>query len=292
MNEHDVIELVKNKIKDRENTLLNKIAEKVVYWFLKGEKYDIDYSQNVPYDCSGEIYMVSEKFDKNDYSSLGDFLDEYTGNREATYCSGCGWGYPTYGDELDYFLTELLCEIYEECFNFLLAENPSVITAITGFDCMNTDNEFLFSCFYDLMGSEIFTSYYIDQWRNIAFEDIFNRGEFVAKRKLNEELKLAEYRQSKDAEYIAAAEDLFNRYVNLCGEKIELITASNSKYSGRHFRQTKDVFIYLDKVIYNEIKDILNTNFTQKELAILSKYKLITTNSVTCILEGNVDLYM
>ena len=81
-----------------------------------------------PYDFSGEIF-------KNGYISLDQTVDaflenEYTGDMEATYNSGCGWYYRTYGDELQYSTLEIasiiMCSAIKECiekeFNISLSE--------------------------------------------------------------------------------------------------------------------------------------------------------------------------
>ena len=89
--------------------------------------YEWRYDGN-PYDFSGEIF-------KNGYISLDQTVDaflenEYTGDMEATYNSGCGWYYRTYGDELQYSTLEIasiiMCSAIKECiekeFNISLSE--------------------------------------------------------------------------------------------------------------------------------------------------------------------------
>jgi hypothetical protein len=61
-----------------------------------------------PYDHSGIIV-------KKGYISLNqsvtEFLKEYTGQQEASYESGRGWNYTTYGDDLSYDTLELATTI-------------------------------------------------------------------------------------------------------------------------------------------------------------------------------------
>ena len=292
MNKHEVVEYVKQKIQNKEDELLNEVGKKVAYWVLTGEQYDVDYSDTLPYDYSGEIHKVSEGLDKNKYDTLGDFLEEYTGNKSATYCSGCGWSYDNYADELEYIVRPLIYTIIDECFHELKTTEPEAINELTGLVVGENDEEEIYESFDDYIYCEnVAALSYIEEWKELSFKDIFKRGEFAAKRQLEEELKIAEYRRSKDAEYRVIVEDLFKRYITLCGSKIEFIAANNDKYTGHQFWKRQDVSNYLDKIVYNGIKDILNANFTKKELAILSSYKLITSNSVKLILENGIDLY-
>lgn len=292
MTKKEIIEYVKQKIANKENEILNEVSKSVAYWVLTGCKYEIDYTENLPYDYSGEINRVSKQLDKKDYETLGDFLEEYTGNKRATYCSGCGWSYDTYKDEIEYIIMELMYPIIKECFEDIKESSPESINKLTEL-CIGEDDEceiyeeFKECIFYD----NIEIQYFIEKWEKLNFNDIFERGEFLAKRQIEEEKKDLEYRRSKDKEYKTIAENLFKKYVSLCGSKIEFIANSNSKYTGHEFGKRENVLIYLDKITYNGIKNILSLNFTKKELAILSRYKLITTNSVQYILESDIDFY-
>lgn len=62
-----------------------------------------------PYDCSG---IIVENGIINPNQTVKEFLEnEYSGNKEATYISGMGWNYNTYGDELHYYTIELAADI-------------------------------------------------------------------------------------------------------------------------------------------------------------------------------------
>lgn len=70
--------------------------------------YDWQQDRN-PYDISGKIV-------KNRYVSLDQTIDsflanEYSGNTEATYISGMGLRYNTYGDELCYVTMDIAANI-------------------------------------------------------------------------------------------------------------------------------------------------------------------------------------
>ena len=60
--------------------------------------YELKYVYD-PYDHSG--ILVEDGYVSLD-QTIGKFLEnEYSGNREATYESGRGWNYPTYGEDID-----------------------------------------------------------------------------------------------------------------------------------------------------------------------------------------------
>ena len=62
-----------------------------------------------PFDHSG---IIVESGIINPNQTVKEFLEnEYTGNREATFTSGRGWNYNTYGDELSYDTLEIGCGI-------------------------------------------------------------------------------------------------------------------------------------------------------------------------------------
>lgn len=62
-----------------------------------------------PYDISGQI-RPNGKISLN--QTISEFLEnEYSGNKEATYISGMGFYYNSYGDELSYFTTKIAAEI-------------------------------------------------------------------------------------------------------------------------------------------------------------------------------------
>lgn len=292
MTKNEIVEYVELRIGDKENEILNEVSKWVAYWVLTGCKYEIDYTENLPYDYSCEINKVNNQLDKNEYETLGDFLEEYTGDKHASYCSGYGWRYDTYEKEIEYIVRELIYPIIEECFNEIKESSPESINELTGLVLGEDDEYEIYEAFTEYLYYEnVEAQYYIEGWKDFEFKDIFKRGEFAAKRQIEEEKKDLEYRRSKDKEYKIIAEKIFDKYVSLCGPKIEYISNNDSKYTGYEFWKRDNVLVYLDKVTYNGIKDILNNNFTKKELAILSRYKLITTNSVKSILENGIDLY-
>lgn len=70
--------------------------------------YEIKYVYD-PYDYSG--ILVEDGYISLD-QTVGEFLEnEYSGNKEATYESGRGWNYLTYGDEISYDTLDMASDI-------------------------------------------------------------------------------------------------------------------------------------------------------------------------------------
>jgi hypothetical protein len=65
----------------------------------------IDDSCNPPWDCSGQP-KITGKLNLEDYDKLEGFLEEYTGNSQATYVSGCGLYHETFEDDLENLVQE------------------------------------------------------------------------------------------------------------------------------------------------------------------------------------------
>ena len=57
-----------------------------------------------PYDHSGEL--VRDGYMNTDIT-LGEFLEEYTGDMKATYISGCGWEYTRYEEGVSFDLLDI-----------------------------------------------------------------------------------------------------------------------------------------------------------------------------------------
>lgn len=88
------------------------IAEIKSYLESTPEHYDWEPSK-CTYDCSGKI-VKNGKVDLN--QTISEFLEnERTGAKEATYISGCGYDYPTYGDDLSELTRDIGHDLLIEC---------------------------------------------------------------------------------------------------------------------------------------------------------------------------------
>ena len=99
---------------DLNNTVTEIIQKSNIY------EWSPDFGYGEPYDRSGDIERIPDdkkiNFIKNgnEFSGRGYFLDDlYTGSKTATYMSGCGWHFETYGD---YFKNEFEQELIQFIF--------------------------------------------------------------------------------------------------------------------------------------------------------------------------------
>lgn len=97
----------------KKEELLKEIA-----WYLENNpKYVIDYSNDPPFDSSGELRQIADHFLLSLYDTVEDFLEEYSGRCDASYSSGRGWNYlgidAEIGDE-DYHLGWIYANYYFE----------------------------------------------------------------------------------------------------------------------------------------------------------------------------------
>lgn len=96
----------------RETILLTSCAKWFSYAILYNHPYEIDYSGDPEWDCSGMAYKSSTKncFHLSDYETLEQFLEELTGGSEATHVSGCGLHWINYGDLLREYIRDYIKE--------------------------------------------------------------------------------------------------------------------------------------------------------------------------------------
>lgn len=91
--------------------IINLVAKEFVEWVKNGSVYEINYDNDTDWDNSGEL----ERFDAMPtqkltmFNTIGKWMEEMpTGEKRATYCSGCGFDYPTIDSEI-YDLIQSKC---------------------------------------------------------------------------------------------------------------------------------------------------------------------------------------
>jgi hypothetical protein len=96
---------------------LDKIAEKFVRWVLRGIDHTHHHRYDPPWDSSGNV--DSQKTDSltlvTRYSTLSEwFEDALTGHSQASYVSGSGLNWMTYGDEFGDDIEEAIFYVFAE----------------------------------------------------------------------------------------------------------------------------------------------------------------------------------
>jgi hypothetical protein len=101
---------------------LNDIKTKCIVWLEDREYYHLNYErQYEPWDNSGTLELLEmgdeEYDDYKNTKTIGDFLEEYNGQKRPSYMSGHGWFYENYindfADELDQKLYDYCLEKYK-----------------------------------------------------------------------------------------------------------------------------------------------------------------------------------
>lgn len=153
----DISELFVNYLlSQKKNAAIEYVCELVVK--TKEKSYYQWELCEIGYDISGEVFNTNEKL-WNKISSIEDLYDAYTGEKTATYMSGCGWHHHTYEY---YFREELECVIYSDFANdFVVANKELLVKVLDGMcgDSVEVINDYLsFNDLYD--GRAIDLSFY------------------------------------------------------------------------------------------------------------------------------------
>ena len=83
-----------------ENEIKKLFPKQLSYDILTGQKRYITHDFDPPWDSSGNLFSksIDANFDINDYDKVGDYFEEYTGNSQASFISGHGLYFETYGE--------------------------------------------------------------------------------------------------------------------------------------------------------------------------------------------------
>lgn len=92
-----------------EDTIIQELCEHTMDLFLDSEKFEWKENQLEYWDNSGEIFSVGEN-QIEDFDTVQDFLDMYTGSWSPTFESGRGKSWGTFNDEVGCFFDESLTE--------------------------------------------------------------------------------------------------------------------------------------------------------------------------------------
>lgn len=112
-NRKNIVESVKENLQKSE--IRKEIANDVVYMFSKETEYAEWYcdepikfphfvwrNTNDSYDKSG--YLIEQGFVSEDKNFIDFLKEEYTGEKKATYRSGCGFEYPKYEEYIKHYV--------------------------------------------------------------------------------------------------------------------------------------------------------------------------------------------
>ena len=94
--------------------ILETIFSDIIYDFYTCNKYTLSHDYDPPYDYSGSLSKTNLPYCLEDYETIGEFLEEYTGDSMATYVSGWGMRYLDFASYYADEINERLCKIAYE----------------------------------------------------------------------------------------------------------------------------------------------------------------------------------
>ena len=107
-----IIDQIDAKVTDFRAIVATWLATAILY----AERCLIDHDDDPPWDCSGKVCIDEGSFILSDYQKLSDFLEELTGNTEASYESGCGFFHTTYEKALQYIVWNYIHQVFQSQF--------------------------------------------------------------------------------------------------------------------------------------------------------------------------------
>ena len=161
----------------------DEVGKAFIRWVLAGEVIEITHDYDPPWDYSGQSRKsrVDPMLLLTWHATLDTWLnDEYTGNSQATFTSGCGLSWETYHDDLIYYRLDR--EVGE------LAEAQYQLTSI--------DEEFAMSDALGEVSSALEETLRLAIGR-IATADVWQRLEMVARAEIDEEHRRNQERWAK-----------------------------------------------------------------------------------------------
>ncbi|MDP4099457.1 hypothetical protein OIN60_22325 [Paenibacillus sp. P96] len=188
----DISEQIKGRIDAKFPVLLAHLAEELAYDFMFAPKYKITHSYDPPWDCSGMLIRTDESFSMDDYASVEDFFEEYTGQTTASYTSGIGFLHnrfeEKYEDKIREFVsvcyTEVLSEIDDNLLLQHLVESGCDVAGVDKDDIIQTVMD------YELFEEPFWYDYeIIERVKPINFKMMVARGKNEAIKKYHDLLE-------------------------------------------------------------------------------------------------------
>lgn len=268
MNLQECVEIINDAVNDSISEFRQLAAVEVADAILYGDRYEHHLPSDAIFDYSGELRKKEGGFNLSNYSTVGDFLEEYTGEREASFCSGYGWNYTRYENNLERMAMEFIGDVAQKTCNKIVEENKDFVIEIIGCNDLDNLGDELLTYIYEdhdcydnmIQGYEV-----LENITELPLEILYNEGEFQAKRNKQEANKKAKQRAEKISVYKDRATILYARLAEL--------------YKKAYNKDIKELR-QMDKSIFNSIIGFLKENFSDEEIAILGRFMFICSNSV------------
>lgn len=198
--------------------LMDIICEELAYILMFFPKYAVTHEFDPPWDCSGILIKLNEKFSSKDYACVADFLKEYTGQSRASYVSGCGFFYVRYEeyfeDVIRDFVFECYCEVLSEIDSGILFE----LLIKSGYDVSEEDKVDIIRTIREFELFEEPLGYHyelLERIQMINFELMILRGKEEALEKHETQLRLSKERNKRAKVEKEVAETLWHKLQKL-----------------------------------------------------------------------------
>ncbi|AOV07559.1 hypothetical protein [Sporosarcina ureilytica] len=242
------------------------------YDLLVGRKYYLSHNLDPPWDRSGHLYSksIDATFDKKDYKKVKEFFEEFRGNSIASFVSGCGLYYETYGE----YYKEWMIGKYQNAHYAVLENlNIDVVTMLTGrsYDKDSSDIEERVDCLMDEVNEFVDQSYFYAE--NLFLKIIEMDLHFVYKlgeKKARKRLHRMRVDMENEMKNIEQEKAVFNRFWPLLEKKHKLVY-QKSFPSRIEMPEFESFQRFLQK-----------QNVSEQEMNLIGKYAPISfSNSVT-----------
>lgn len=266
MNIQDIQSIYEDRITKNYNNLLDIIAEKFAYSILYCSKFTVNHDDDPPYDCSGILKNTRLGLDIEDYKSLGDFLEEYTGDSYPSFVSGCGIRQQQYNEIFSEIVYSFVYETINDMVRDFIDDNNedffNLINVYGDIDFNNDNIEIL--DISDIIYEEFdMIDAYIDfnimcDLEKLDTKLLYKRGVDKAKYRKNQERIEAEKNRIRIEEERSIADKSYSKI-----EKLYKI----------RFNKDLTKVDRTDLENYRKFMKLIKANLSRKEINLIGEYK-------------------
>ena len=249
-----------------EQELFKDVASEFAYQILYESKYYVTHRDDPPWDCSGETCRDERGYDINNYETLGDYLEEYNGNSEASFVSGCGLFHKTRKDDFEEILDEhAALWVKEATKDIITSEDKNKFLEFL-FELKYTDiddSEILSAQNDDELVDAIFNGLYgecnidliseqMDRLEKLNTRFLYGKGEKIAQEQRALEIKIEKEK--------AQQEEIEKQQANTIWEKVKKLYK---------LQKQKEIPVKIEMDAYGDFREFLDNNQISKEERVL-----------------------
>lgn len=249
-----------------EQELFKDVATEFAYQILHEPKYYVTHRYDPPWDCSGETCRDERGYDIGNYETLGDYLEEYSGNSEASFVSGCGLFHETRRDDFEKILDKhtalwvkeaikdiISSEDKNKFLEFLFEQKDTDIDDSEILSAQN-DNELVdaifnglyWECNIDLISEQM------DRLEKFNTRFLYGKGEKIAQEQRALEIKIEKEK--------AQQEEIERQQANTIWEKVKKLYK---------LQKQKQIPVKIEMDTYGDFREFLDNNQISKEERVL-----------------------